>query len=230
MTDFMQTKTTAQGVNYLDYSEYLGTTAGIIIRNPDFSSEQSKQQIVEIADKANPQVPYKIVELTQKHSSRIVKANSNNEIGDGHYTADNSIILLIKTADCLPVFLFDGNSAVLIHAGWRGCMRAIIKEFVSQADKFDFNNAKAVVGPGISTCCFEVGSDVALLFDLKYRILKKRYHIDLMRFVVDELERIGLKSILTNDTCTCCAGDDYCSFRREKDRKMQMLSFITPKG
>ncbi len=49
---------------------------------------------------------------------------------DGLTTKEKGVLLMIKVADCIPVFLYDPASPAisLIHAGWRGTANGIIAQ------------------------------------------------------------------------------------------------------
>ena len=52
---------------------------------------------------------------------------------DGLTTKEKGVLLMIKVADCIPVFLYDpAKPAIsLIHAGWRGTANGIIAQGIS---------------------------------------------------------------------------------------------------
>jgi YfiH family protein len=84
---------------------------------------------------------------------------------DALITNVKGICIAIKTADCVPVLLFDPKKKVVaaIHAGWRGTVQEItaltIKMMISEAgcDPLDIF---AGIGPSISPAVYEVGKEV----------------------------------------------------------------------
>jgi len=89
--------------------------------------------------------------------------------GDALITQERGVLLLIQTADCVPILLADiKNRAVgAIHAGWRGTLRRIAEKTLGRM-RLEFGtrpeDVSAAVGPCIGRCCYEVGSDVAREF------------------------------------------------------------------
>ena len=83
------------------------------------------------------------------------------------------VCVAVKTADCVPILLFDPKRKVVaaVHAGWRGTVQGIVsvtihkmaKEFGSEpCDLF------AGIGPSISPEVYEVGEEVWKQFDPEF--------------------------------------------------------------
>lgn len=77
--------------------------------------------------------------------------------------------LMIKTADCAPIFLVDKESHAVaaIHAGWRGLAKGIHTKLFRQGH-MDPKHTWAWVGPCMSGEGFEVREDMWKNFDPKY--------------------------------------------------------------
>jgi YfiH family protein len=79
------------------------------------------------------------------------------------------VLVGIKTADCVPLFLADAETGVVaaVHAGWRGTLSRIA-QCVVQALERDFGcrpeNLLAALGPAACGACYEVGEDLAEQF------------------------------------------------------------------
>ncbi len=89
---------------------------------------------------------------------------------DGLVTNDDGVVLITGHADCMPFFLFDPvtRSIGLAHAGWRGALGRIGASLVSALQTHYGANPRdmlAGVGPSICQDCFEVGENVAALFE-----------------------------------------------------------------
>lgn len=85
--------------------------------------------------------------------------------GDGLLTATPRLTLAIQTADCLPVILVDTKRKAVgvFHAGWRGTVKRIVEKGVGEMRRWFGSapaNLKAAIGPGISSCCYQVGEEV----------------------------------------------------------------------
>jgi hypothetical protein len=154
------------------------------------------------------------------------------------------IPLVILTADCAAVFLFDPvRPAVgIAHAGWRGTVAGVVASTVARmGEAFGSSPADlfAGVGPSIGPCCYEVGEDVAgaveeafpddtdeLLLEpdmasagsFRAAVNEGRRHFDLWLAIEISLLRAGLRAerIETARLCTACRTDQFFSHRAEK--------------
>jgi polyphenol oxidase len=84
---------------------------------------------------------------------------------DAVITNLKNICVAVKTADCVPVLLFDQRQKVVaaIHAGWRGTAQNIVlKTIHKMAEEFgsDPCDLFAGIGPSISPEVYEVGEEV----------------------------------------------------------------------
>lgn len=80
-----------------------------------------------------PITPKNIIFMNQVHSDMVVKKLDKKPSfpkADGMITQIKGLALAIKSADCLPIFLFDNKNKVIsaIHAGWRGTALKIVKK------------------------------------------------------------------------------------------------------
>jgi YfiH family protein len=93
--------------------------------------------------------------------------------GDGLITDVPGLVLSIQTADCLPVLLVDPKRRAIgaVHAGWRGTLARIAEKGVGLMWQHFGSRAqdlRAAIGPGIHTCCYEVGSEVRERFESQF--------------------------------------------------------------
>lgn len=106
--------------------------------------------------------------LRQIHSSVIHRASPDKKYaGDGLYTCKKRLVIYIKTADCLPIILYNRVKRVLgiIHAGWRGTLLGISRKFVTEMQSLlDISEWVVAMGPSIEPDCYEVGAEVYELF------------------------------------------------------------------
>jgi YfiH family protein len=93
--------------------------------------------------------------------------------GDALITRERGVLLVVQTADCVPILLADpkNRAVAAIHSGWRGTLRRIAEKTLGRM-QMDFGTRPedviAAVGPGIGRCCYEVGSEVAKDFDSQF--------------------------------------------------------------
>ena len=155
---------------------------------------------------------------------------------DGLITNQKGVFLSITIADCLPVVVFDPQKEVisLLHCGWKGLGKKIIKKAVKKMeDRFDSNLGwlTASIGPGISDCHFEVKKDVLKKFKSYPEAITKRSSksfIDLKMIARCQLEKAGVKSenIEISPICTFCQAETYFSYRKDKSKPLQTMIVV----
>ena len=117
-----------------------------------------------------------LITLRQIHSDLIHRIEGVPErplAGDGLLTNTPGLLLAILTADCLPVILADKkNRAVgVFHAGWRGTVKRIVEKGVGEMQRYfgsDPRNMMAAIGPGVQSCCYQVGEEVRQKFEAQF--------------------------------------------------------------
>lgn len=117
-----------------------------------------------------------LVTLRQIHSDLIhcvSKPPHEQLAGDGLVTDVPGILLGIQTADCLPVVLVDTRRRAVgvFHAGWRGTVRRIVEKGVNEMQGCFGSRPRdieAVIGPGIHSCCYQVGEEVRVSFESQF--------------------------------------------------------------
>ena len=109
-----------------------------------------------------PQAPHW---LRQVHGSNVVRVNAQSaheaREADAAVTSDAGVVLVILTADCLPVLFAskDGSRVGAAHAGWRGLAAGVLEATVAaMGDSPD--NIIAWLGPAIAASSYEVGAEV----------------------------------------------------------------------
>jgi hypothetical protein len=221
-------KTSIDDISYLDYRNILNVSSGTLIRNDGHSESNLLNFIANHCREENGLSTSRLIRINQKHTGHVISASQDlARPADGIYTKSKNDILIIKTADCLPLLITDGHTAGLLHLGWRSILAGIIGNFFRTVPDFNRANARAAVGPAIRAGCFEVSPEVALLFDERYRIkIDGKYHVDLEEIVIDELSRNEVNYIYKSEACTFCQPQKYYSYRREGDDVGHMFSFI----
>jgi hypothetical protein len=93
--------------------------------------------------------------------------------GDALITREPSVLLVVQTADCIPILLADPRRQVIaaIHSGWRGTVRRIAAKALGRM-QMEFGTKPedviAALGPGIGQPCYEVGTEVAAEFHAQF--------------------------------------------------------------
>jgi hypothetical protein len=187
---------------------------------------------------------FKPIFLKQIHSDRvhfIDKVPSKKLSGDALVTSLPFFLLTIKTADCLPVLIVDEQRRVIaaVHCGWRGTLKRVLEKTIKGLKEHYRSSPSSLLvafGPCIGPKCYEVGEDVWQSFaegefpDCIFRRHPEhpgKYFLDLREANLLQLRSQGVpeKNIYVEDNCTHCS-NIYYSYRRNKDKKARMLSFI----
>lgn len=176
--------------------------------------------------------------LKQVHSNRLILKRSEELRGrpeaDGLLTNVPGYVLGIRSADCFAVLLVDRSASCVaaVHAGWRGTAGKIVSRAVkSMVCEFEASpeRIEALIGPGIESCCFEVGKDTAAHFSDRFVVHEgKKTHVDLGEANRAQLLDAGLSqnNIHSIRRCSYCEKDAFFSYRREGDLSGRMLAFI----
>ena len=126
--------------------------------------------------KEAPSSRWHLVTLRQVHSDIIHCVESAPDeplVGDGLLTAAPGLLVAIQTADCLPVVLADAKRRAIgvFHAGWRGTAKRIVEKGVGEMQRRFASkprDLKAAIGPGIHSCCYDVGEEVRDRFESQF--------------------------------------------------------------
>lgn len=174
-----------------------------------------------------------LISPTQTHSSNIDIATINKT----DYPDTDALILTNKEqavflnfADCTPIILYDkkNNIGAIAHAGWRGTVEKIapktVKKILELNNETSCKNIYAIIGPAISSCCYNVGQEV--INGIKESVnntnglfynRNDKVYIDLKEANKRQLEEFGLptENIDTCPYCTSCNNDLFFSYRKE---------------
>jgi polyphenol oxidase len=170
--------------------------------------------------------------------------------GDALLTNVPGLLLVIRTADCLPVLLIDeANRAVAaVHCGWRGTEKRILEKAVramGEAYGSKPEAMRAALGPCIGAACYEVGPEVREAFlragfpppvlvkrgdlpELQVPGLPGKYLLDLKAANIWLLGAMGFKKAHVYDVgpaCTQCE-PRLLSYRRHSADPRRMYNFV----
>lgn len=178
-------------------------------------------------------------QVRQVHGDRIIVADGRYPRGkgslgeaDGLMTKVPYLPLAIRTADCLPVFMFDaGQEGIgLIHAGWRGMRKNILGQAVGLMERQWRSNPgdiRVALGPAIRPCCYEVGGEFLEYFPGECVSRGGRHYLDLPKAGQNQLTAFGVhrENIFDCGICTCC-DRNYFSNRRDGKDAGRMISLM----
>lgn len=120
-------------------------------------------------------LPYPVIQGHQIHESRVAvidrpgMTREELEGYDAFITKLPGVAIGVRTADCVPVLLYDPEKRVVaaIHAGWKGTVLHISQCAINvmvQDFKCRPESIRAAIGPAIGPDSFQVGEEVATRF------------------------------------------------------------------
>lgn len=160
---------------------------------------------------------------------------------DALVTNQPSVMVTVRTADCVPVLLHDPVRRVVaaVHAGWRGAIAGIVPKTVALlVSRFGarVETLRMAIGPSAGPCCYEVDEPVLSrlreVFPAWHDVVEPmetdKARLDLRAFVRRQGLADGLQAerIVTVNACTICHPDLFFSYRREGVVKATMVSGI----
>ena len=193
------------------------------------------------------------VVMRQLHSDtihRLEAAPDKKLEGDALMTSVPGLLLVIRTADCLPVLLVDekNRAVAAVHCGWRGTEKRILEKAVramGEACGSKPGEMLAALGPCIGAACYEVGPEVrkgyleagfpASVFAVRGHVpeahvplLKDKYLLDLRAANTWLLLGLGLHKRHIFDPGPACSHCEprLLSYRRNPHDTRRMYDFI----
>jgi hypothetical protein len=191
--------------------------------------------------------------MRQLHSDvthRLDAAPSGTLEGDALMTNVLGLLLVIRTADCLPVLLVDeeNRAVAAVHCGWRGTEKRILEKAVNamgEAYGSKPGDLLAALGPCIGAACYEVGPEVRGAFlraGFPPRVFVERGHLPAIqvpdlrkKFLLDLkaanrwlLGSLGFKKenvFNPGPACTHCE-PSLLSYRRNSADPRRMYNFV----
>lgn len=160
------------------------------------------------------------VQTEQVHGSNIAlvdQSHTGQTIPgvDGLITHQQNLFLIVRTADCLPVSIYDpSHQAIgLLHAGYAGVNRQIHLKAVSLfTDKFKSRPQDLLVNLGPSICqrCYH-------------------RHFDLAVTVKHDLINLGIPAANINQSTICTCEDSRFPSHQRTQTKDRIINFISLK-
>jgi len=178
----------------------------------------------------------KLILLNQIHSNKFYfidknfKFNKKKLKGDALITNVKNIAVAVLTADCVPILIYDKNLKIIsvIHAGWKGVYRGIIRKVIKFLIK-NGSNAKdliAVIGPSISQKNYEIQKDFKDKFLKKdkrnkifFKLIKNKTYFSLNKCIYSELKKLGVNNLEIINKDTFDSKNNFFSARRSIHNK-----------
>ena len=215
--------------------------------NPDFDLSRS-QSLVKQHIKNNHRILAlnfnfqleSLITVNQVHGDIIYHVKNNikgkdnwNGIveADAIITDNSNIIIGVRTADCVPILLFDPVSKAFaaIHAGWKGTYLGLPSKTVREMkNKFNSKpeNIIAAIGPAIGSCCYEVDQELANKFNIFTN--SKKCYLDLAGINKKNLidNKLKKENIDLINKCTKCNHKLFFSYRKQGSTSGRQMAVI----
>jgi YfiH family protein len=129
----------------------------------------------------------------------------------------------VLVADCAPVALVAPDGVLgVAHAGWRGLAGVVLEATLRSMAELGGglpHHYRALIGPCIRACCYEVGEEVWSRFPeecLRPGSRPDARRLDLMAAAAHRLREAGLpvSQVHSLGLCTACHPDLFFSHRR----------------
>ena len=159
--------------------------------------------------------PSRLTVNRQRHTPTVHRAvaGRTDEPGDGLWTDEPGLPLLALTADCLPIAVARANGgAPALAVAPRGLARPRRgRGRGGRRRRSATGRQRAIVGPAVGPCCYEVGPEVSARFDAD---LTRDGILDLWTAAERALRRAGVAEVERVDRCTQCNPEEFFSHRR----------------
>lgn len=181
-----------------------------------------------------------LVMVKQVHGKAVVGAEKADPAfletpADGLITQTRGLVLGIRTADCVPVFLWGPARRVagIVHGGWKSVKSGIVSQALNTFEKKHGTkpgDLRVAIGPAIRRCCYEVGKEFLGHFPgFYYAQDAAKGHLDLVGAIKSRLMKRGVPENQIRDTglCTVCENKRFFSYRAEQQTQERILSVIS---
>ena len=192
----------------------------------DFSDKINKSgiKILFSNDELNDHlVKKKSFSMNQTHSTNLKMITEGKfiyEDTDGIFSNNKNHSLIVRTADCLPIFFIHQNDNIfgVLHAGWKGLKNEIIVESANLLKNYvdDLSEMIVFIGPSISQKNYEVKNEFINYFGSSFiKNVDDKLFCNLKEIAKSQLNEIGITRVIDSNQCTY-ENENYHSFRRNK--------------
>ncbi|MEK7252904.1 MAG: laccase domain-containing protein [Actinomycetota bacterium] len=165
--------------------------------------------------------------MRQVHGTTVIRATEPGTLGDADaaFTTVPGLPLAVGTADCFPVVLTGDGVVGVAHAGWRGAAEGVVRALRAAMTTAGHPPTSGAIGPGIGSCCFEVGPDVLERFPRSEAITSwGTPGVNLRSAILDDMT--GLE-VWVDGRCTM-SDEGFHSYRKTKTTERQVTVVWIP--
>ena len=215
----------AKPVNTVDYAQ---------------SSEEIRHDEKLLLQRLTSFEPQNIVMLNQVHGDTIIQIDQPPEKdvpyfadADAMITSLSSVCAVIRTADCVPVFVYDKENHIVgsAHSGWRGTAKNISGKMVQlMCTKYGSlpRDLYAYILPSIGPESYQVQEDVARYFPDDVIERDTGLYLNLWQTITRSLmaENISAENIFNTGECTLIGDETFFSHRAGDKGRNLNFSFL----
>lgn len=184
---------------------------------------------------------HSLIHMRQIHSDKITLVDETFTFDtvpecDALITNRPNIPLMVMSADCTPVLLYDSvHKAIgVVHAGRAGALNEILpKTIIAMGLEFGSTPSEinVVLGPSISGCCYEINSIIAEETRAKgypeaLRFENEKIFLDVNTILCMQLKHLGVEKVELVNECTACHHDQYFSYRADQQHTGRIAGVI----
>lgn len=161
--------------------------------------------------------PARTIFQDQKHTNHIewvsLKSPDLFLETDGLITAEKNLLLMMKSADCVPILLWNELEKIVavLHCGWKGFFKGIVEAFCQRRD-INPQHFSAFLGPHIRKASFTCQQDFLNQIPPDKKNFLDHDHYDLSSGVKSVLEYHGVS--VSDSGIDTFTSTEYFSYRK----------------
>ena len=158
-----------------------------------------------------------VASMNQTHSNVVLEIERSGVYdADALITTKKNLLLVVSTADCMPIVISDNTRIGIIHAGWKGVENKI---FYNAIKNFDKNKLKVSIGPHAKACCYEIQDDLSQKFPDYTVKREQKTFLNLSGDIIVFCKKNNIELEIANE---CTIGDTmFYSYRRDNTFQRQ---------
>ena len=221
-------------IRYKFFSKNYGSSTGIYkslnCGLKSFDNKKNVKKNLNIAKRTLFKQNKNLIIPDQYHSNKCLIATVNNPFPkcDALVTSDNSLILGITAADCLPIIFYDQKNHVIgiAHAGWKGLVKGVLQNTLNKMINLGAQNKsiKSIIGPCIRAGSYEVNKDFVKKLKTEYQ----KFAVRRMQKIYFDLPKLAKYILLESNISSVhdikkntFSDKNYFSFRESKKKKQK---------
>jgi YfiH family protein len=202
-----------------------------------FLESVSRSSLVVVEMEQNHGNAVEVLKFSRQREKRLAGMRLTVKGCDGVISDDPNLLLTVRVADCIPIFIRDSSRGVigLVHAGWRGTASNILQAAITRmGETFGSrpSDLSIYMGPSIEKACYPVDLEVYRRFSRwrdPDRPATGEWKVDLPEINTRQALEAGVPGnrIFRSRYCTCCSTDLFYSHRALKGQCGRMVSFMS---